>query len=124
MFKNKTYDKLKTLALVGLPALAALYFGLSQIWGLPNAEKVVGTLTVLDTFLGLVLKSSNSSYRARGAGTDGQLIVQDDGEELYPALGGNGSLKDLVAGKDEVRLQVVRQPVPPSESLKLPTEGI
>lgn len=63
MFSNNVYDKLKWIALVLIPAIASLYFGLSQIWGFPLGEEVVGTLTVLDTFLGTLLGISNVKYK-------------------------------------------------------------
>lgn len=59
---NKTYDILKWVALILLPAIGALYFGLAQIWNLPYAEEIVGTITIIDTFLGAILGISTSSY--------------------------------------------------------------
>jgi DNA-directed RNA polymerase subunit E'/Rpb7 len=59
---GKTYDRAKFIALILLPALGALYFSLAQIWGLPAAEQVVGTITILDTFLGAVLRISSNTY--------------------------------------------------------------
>lgn len=59
---NKTYDILKWIALVMLPAASALYFGLSQVWGLPYGEEIVGTISVIDTFLGALLGISNVNY--------------------------------------------------------------
>lgn len=59
---NKTYDVLKEIALVILPALGTLYFALAGIWGFPYAEGVVGTITAIDAFLGAVLKISSSQY--------------------------------------------------------------
>lgn len=62
---NKMYDVLKYIAQIVLPALATLYFGLAQIWNLPFAEEVVGTITVIDTFLGVILKISSDKYYQR-----------------------------------------------------------
>lgn len=62
MLTNKTYDILKWIALVVLPALGALYFGLSKIWGLPFGEEIVGTISVIDTFLGALLGVSTAAY--------------------------------------------------------------
>lgn len=59
---NKTYDILKWIALVMLPAASALYFGLSKVWGLPYGEEIVGTISVIDTFLGALLGISNVNY--------------------------------------------------------------
>lgn len=59
---NKTYDVLKFIALILLPALGTLYFALSGIWGLPFGEEVVGTLTAVDAFLGALLGISTAQY--------------------------------------------------------------
>lgn len=62
MMSNKVYDVMKFIAQIVLPALGALYFGLSQIWGLPYGEEIVGTITVIDTFLGALLGISTAQY--------------------------------------------------------------
>lgn len=59
---NKVYDMLKWLALVVLPALSALYLGLSGLWGFPYGEQVSGTIALVDTFLGAVLGISSANY--------------------------------------------------------------
>lgn len=59
---SKVYDILKWLAQILLPALGTLYFALAGIWGLPCAEQVVGTITALDTFLGIILGLSAARY--------------------------------------------------------------
>lgn len=59
---NKTYDYLKWIAQYLLPALGTLYFTLSGIWSLPNGEQVLGTITALDVFLGVLLGLSSAQY--------------------------------------------------------------
>lgn len=59
---NKTYDILKYIAQVVLPALGTLYFALASIWGFPYGEQIVGTITAVDTFLGVLLKISSDNY--------------------------------------------------------------
>lgn len=59
---SKTYDILKWIALVVLPAIGSLYFGLATIWGFPYGEEVVGTITLIDTFLGALLGISTNNY--------------------------------------------------------------
>lgn len=49
---------LKNLAQLILPALGTLYFALASIWGFPYGEEVVGTITAIDTFLGVILTMS------------------------------------------------------------------
>lgn len=59
---NKVYDILKFIAQIFLPALGTLYFALAGIWNFPLAEQVVGTITAVDTFLGIILGLSTSNY--------------------------------------------------------------
>ena len=59
---NKVYDVLKWIAMYLLPALGTLYFALSGIWGLPYGEQIVGTITAIDTFLGVILGISTAQY--------------------------------------------------------------
>jgi hypothetical protein len=61
--KNSDYDKLKWIAQIFLPALATLYFALSQIWGFGYGEEVVGSITAIDAFLGVCLGISTSQYK-------------------------------------------------------------
>ena len=62
---NKVYDVLKWIAMYLLPALGTLYFALSGIWGLPYGEQIVGTITAIDTFLGVILGISTVQYNKR-----------------------------------------------------------
>ena len=59
---NKTYDILKWIAQILLPAAGTLYFALSKIWGFPYATEVVGTISAIDIFLGALLGISTSQY--------------------------------------------------------------
>lgn len=61
---SKTYDILKYIAQVVLPAVGTLYFALASIWGFPYGEQIVGTITAVDTFLGVLLKLSSDKYYA------------------------------------------------------------
>lgn len=65
---NKTYDVLKWVASVVLPALGTLYFALAGIWGLPYGEQIVGTITAADTFLGVLLGISSAQYNKKQSG--------------------------------------------------------
>lgn len=65
---NKLYDILKWVAMYLLPALGTLYFALAGIWGFPFGEEIVGTLTAIDTFLGVILGISSVQYKKNGDG--------------------------------------------------------
>ncbi len=62
---NRAYDILKWTAMVLLPALGTLYFALAGIWNLPMGEQVVGTVTAVDTFLGVLLGISTAQYNKK-----------------------------------------------------------
>lgn len=81
MVTGKPYDAMKWIAQILLPALGTLYFALAGIWNLPSAEEVVGTIVVIDTFLGVVLGLSQANFSKQTAtGT------------LETSTGGNGAL--------------------------------
>ena len=69
-FSNKTYDFLKWVAQYLLPAAGTLYFALAGIWGFPYGEQVVGTITAVDTFLGVILGISTIQYNKSDSGTE------------------------------------------------------
>lgn len=59
---NNWYDKLKWATQILIPALGTLYFALAKTWNLPYATEIVGTLTAIDTFLGVCLGISSKNY--------------------------------------------------------------
>ena len=60
--KNKTYDFLKKLTLMILPALATLVITIFEIWNIPYGEKIGATITAIDTALGVILGISSHKY--------------------------------------------------------------
>lgn len=78
--KSSTYDFLKFLSLVVLPALATLYVGLGLLWGAPAVEQVVGTIALIDTVLGIVIGKSAKNYKEliQTPQVIGDLIVVQD----------------------------------------------
>lgn len=59
---NRLYDVLKFVAQILLPAIGTLYFALANIWNWPYPEEIVGTITAVDAFLGVVLGISTKIY--------------------------------------------------------------
>lgn len=108
MFSNKTYDFLKWCALIFLPALGSAYFALAGIWDLPAAEQVVGTIVVVDTFLGAILGLSNKKYNAGDDKYDGEIKVTSDSENTTVHLALDDA-KNALAGNSELTFKVVRQ---------------
>lgn len=107
VMSSAVYDWLKKLAQIWLPAIGSAYFGLAAIWGLPAADKVVGTITVIDTLLGVLLKVSKNQYENSGAGIDGTVTVTPN--EQGTAVGLNLDPNDLV-DKSKIVLKVSSKP--------------
>ena len=59
---DKLYNFLRWVAQIALPALGTLYFSLAGIWGFLYGEEIVGTITAVDTCLGVLLKLSSDQY--------------------------------------------------------------
>lgn len=103
------YNRLKFLVQVVLPAFGSLYFGLGAIWGLPAADKVVGTCTLVATFLGALVFVSARSYAKSDAKFDGIVTVVED-----PVSGKRtvsfevpGDPNDILEQKDQLLLKVM-----------------
>ena len=60
--KNSTYDILKKIALVVLPALATMIITIFNIWNIPYGEEIGATITAIDTALGIILGISTYQY--------------------------------------------------------------
>lgn len=62
LLSNLWYDRLKWVAIIGIPALGTLYFTLSRIWGFPFAEEILGSIMAVDVCLGTLLGLSTRKY--------------------------------------------------------------
>ena len=63
--KNSTYDILKYIAQIVIPAIGVLWFTVAQIWCLPYGQEILGTITAIDCFLGAILGISTVRYNKR-----------------------------------------------------------
>lgn len=114
LVSNATYDRLKWVALVALPALGALYFAVAPLWDLPKPQEVVGTIVAIDTFLGLLLNVATKNYNKSDAKFDGALHVDDQDNRLIHQLEITTPPEDL-GKKDAIILKVVPTVTPFSE---------
>lgn len=103
---NQTYDIGRNLTQYWLPATGALYFTLSEIWNLPYAIQIVGTIAAIEIFLGVVLGLSKKSYEDSDAPYDGSLVVgkDADGNSQIFRLEAEAPLEEL--GKKSVLLRI------------------
>ena len=59
---NKTYDVLKTIALIATPVLAFLA-SLVSIWNIPYGPQLTATFTAIDTLIGTIVVVLNINYK-------------------------------------------------------------
>lgn len=61
---NRTFDTLRAVCEVILPALGTLYFALAKIWGLPWGTEIVGTISAVAVCIGTIIGIKRSLYNA------------------------------------------------------------
>lgn len=110
MITGKLYDYLKYIAQILLPALGTLYFALAGIWSLPSAQEVVGTIVVVDTFLGVLLGISQTNYKKSDARFDGAINVTESDQLKQFSLELKGD-PDEIDSKDQVVFKVNKESV-------------
>lgn len=76
---NKTYDILKYVALLIMPALATFVNGVGIVWGIPHTNEVTATITALGVFMGAALGISSKNYEPE---THGNLVVMNH-DDVY-----------------------------------------
>lgn len=76
---NKTYDILKWVAIIVLPALATLITVVFKVWDIPYGDQIAQTITALATFLGAILMVSTAQYNKQFKDTgDPNVDVPED----------------------------------------------
>jgi hypothetical protein len=105
VFSDVTYQVAKKLVQIILPAISSFYFGLASIWGLPAPDKVVGTIAVLTTFIGVCMGISTREYEKSGAAYDGKMFaIPQEGKTVY-SLEFEGDPEDI-KDKSSIRFKV------------------
>lgn len=66
MISNKTYDILKWVALVCLPALSTFYAVIADLWSLPYGSHICGTISAVSVLIGSLLQVSSAVYHNKG----------------------------------------------------------
>jgi hypothetical protein len=112
LMSDKQYNALKHAALVGVPALATLYFVIATTWHIPHLDQIMATFTAINTFLGGTAAASSLKYNNSDAKYDGVVEVRDVGADKRTfALSLNVDPEDI-PNMNDVRLKVT--PVPSS----------
>lgn len=103
---DKSYQALKQSATLILPAIGALYFALAQIWHLPKAEEVVGSVAAVNTFVGVLLGVSTRSYNNSETKYAGKILVEDTGLKKTFTLQLNDADPESIEKLDEATFKV------------------
>lgn len=62
ILSDKMYKFLKWFLILFIPAFLTLIIGLGQLWDF-ETELIVGTISLLATFLGAITKISDANYK-------------------------------------------------------------
>lgn len=62
IMKNSTFDTLKWISMILIPALVTLILTVGKIWSLPYYGQIGATVAALGVFLGALLRVSNNAY--------------------------------------------------------------
>lgn len=78
-FDNKTYDILKYVALIALPAAQIFWLTIGKIWNINYTVEIGATIGAVALLLGTLLGVSTSNYRAEKK----QDNFNTDGIEMF-----------------------------------------
>lgn len=65
-FTNKTYDVLKWIAQIFLPAFTTFYGVIGAVLNIPYTQETLTILVAFDTFIGALLGISTKNYNEEG----------------------------------------------------------
>lgn len=88
---NQTYDILKRVALIVIPALATFVNSVGIVWGVPYTNEATVTITAFGVFLGAALGVSSMNYTPE---TNGNLVVTKHDDVYADFAAEPGDLKD------------------------------
>ena len=75
---NRTYDILKWVALVVIPASATLVLTVGKIWGLPYYDNIGATISAVGLFIAAIIGvSSRDFYQIEPMDIDGMEYIED-----------------------------------------------
>lgn len=100
ILSDNLYKTIKWAVGIVLPAAATLILALGEIWDWPNMNQIVGTVTALSTFLGVVAGVSTFQYNESDAAFDGTMRVNRQGE---------GQLFDLILDEDPLNIAAQKE---------------
>ena len=100
---NKSYDIIKWIVVIVIPAVITLYSTLGGIWDFPLVQEITASLAAVDVFLGVIMKISSASYNKE---YDGVLHVDTVNDEATDKYLFEVDDLDQLANKDKITLKI------------------
>ena len=100
---NKSYDIIKWIVVIVIPAVITLYSTLGGIWDFPLVQEITGTLAAIDVFLGVIMKISSATYNKE---YDGVLHVDTVNDEATDKYLFEVDDLDQLTNKDKITLKI------------------
>lgn len=109
LLSSDQYTLLKHVVSIVLPALAAIYFALGQVWHFPDVAEVMATIAGANTVLGGLLGYSTATYNASESKYAGIIeTVEDDAKITFNLItnGHPANIKNMTEAIFKVQPQV------------------
>lgn len=103
---SRVYDALKWVSIILMPAISTAYLGLAEVWNLYDPSRVVATIAVIATFLGVVLGISQVQYNKAGFQFDGDMVVENSEDRTLYRLVMKDDVENL-GNKKSVSFKVI-----------------
>ena len=100
---NKSYDVIKWIVVIVIPAVITLYSTLGGIWIFPLVQEITASLAAIDVFLGVIMKISSATYNKE---YDGVLHVDTVNDETTDKYLFEVDDLDQLANKDRITLKI------------------
>jgi hypothetical protein len=123
LLSNSTYNALKHIASIGLPAAAALYFALAHIWHLGDVDQVMATIAAVNTALGGLLGYSTMTYNSSEAKYAGVIEVAESDLKKVFSLNLNNVPEELEKMAEATFRVVTTANIPTVTSDPAPSSG-
>lgn len=106
-FNNKTYDLAQAFVTMVFPAVLVLYAALASVWHWAYTEQVIASGAAIVTFLGVVLKVSQTRYKKAVQNTyDGFIAVDTSATDSATVRLSLDTPVDALQNRDAVVLRL------------------
>lgn len=59
---NKTYDRLKWVSVIAIPAVEAFWLTVGKVWGFPHLTEIGTTIAAVGVLIGALIGVSSQNY--------------------------------------------------------------